>query len=140
MVSSGKISMPGARDYEDRTSIAERLAQIRQLDGGGRSAEGSRGVLEEVLVAFRRQVPVSLASMGSALEARDYAAVGRWAHGLAGSAGALGGRALYRKCNALQTRAADGDAAGCRRLLGEVQQAADELIAHLVGIDPAPGS
>lgn len=72
---------------------------------------GDRALIDEILAAFKEDVPLRVSALSRALAAGNLAETGRLAHALKGASGSLGATCLYQRAAALEQAARGGDAA-----------------------------
>jgi signal transduction histidine kinase/DNA-binding response OmpR family regulator len=101
------------------------LAQLRELEAG------MPGLLADVMATFVRETPGRIARIATALRTGDGPGAEQAAHGLKGSAAAIGAQRLSALCAHIEECSRQGDLEACRSsvtsLTQEFDRARDEL-------------
>ena len=84
------------------------------LDGLRALETDAPGIVADVIETFLRDAPAKLGRIVDALAATDAAGVERNAHGLKGSAGAIGATRMFEFCDEIERRSSEGNLSACR--------------------------
>jgi PAS domain S-box-containing protein len=96
------------------------LDRLRELDGD------VPGLLAEVVSTFLRETPGRIGPIRTAFDNDDATALQSAAHGLKGSAGAVGASRLAELCASIERRTLEGAVAECARSVLELDSAFDQ--------------
>ncbi|MFZ4618829.1 MAG: response regulator, partial [Rectinemataceae bacterium] len=100
---------------------------------------GDRKLARELMSAFLSDLPVLVAQLGAAVNSGDGKEIRKMAHRLKGSAGNMGGEALYSYAAELEAAVRSGDDSSFPRLMEEIDRQGAELMEALMEALKAAG-
>ena len=95
---------------------------------------GDRKLVFKLVNAFRKDCPRMIATIGSAIRARDAAALANAAHALKGSVGNFGASAAFETAREVEKLAREGKLDGARELSGTLEERTTAFLLALQAI------